>query len=62
MEHITGLLCFLIFLGQIIVINLLSHMDEKLKTSNLLLTVMANKMGANDQDVKDAQSKVIGNL
>ena len=65
MENIIVSVCIFILMAQIFFIFPLlkiSKIAEKLETTNLLLTVMANKMGANDQDVKEAQSKCNGNL
>ena len=65
MENIIGIVCILILIAQItIIIPLLRifHINEKLESTNLLLTVIANKMGATDQDVKEAHGKTNGNL
>ena len=65
MEYLIGAICLLMLLGQIFFIFPLLKIfkiAEKLETTNLLLTVMANKMGATDNDVKEAHSKANGIL
>ncbi len=60
MEGLLVLFLVLILLAQIyfaIVQYRLLEIAHRLHTTNLILTVIANKLGATEEDVKEAMSK-----